>query len=95
MGFKEIKKQAIDCIKCDHIKHIERDLDKNLFADGLISSDEMIKIISSCNGDCYECSKHHFMDIDVHILKPNGRYDGLYVKFFFIEPDVIFISVHK
>ena len=95
MGFKEVKERAIECIKCDQVRHVERYLDKNLFASGAISPEEMIQIIGSCRGDCYETNKHHFLDTDVHIFKPRGKYDGLYIKFFFVEPDILFISVHQ
>ncbi len=95
MGFKDVKEQAIKCLKSGYVRHVERDLDKNLFAAGELSSEDMIAIISSCRGDCYQLDKHHFLNIEVHILKPRGKHDGLYVKFFFVEPDILFISVHK
>lgn len=95
MGFKEVKERAIQCIKWDHVRHVVRDLDKNLFAAEALSAEEMVRIIGSCGGDCYEIDKHHFLKTDVHILKPRGKYDGLYIKFFFVEPDILFISVHQ
>jgi len=95
MPFKEIRCKAIECIKNGHVRHIERDISKNMFAGGDFTPEEMISIIGACRGDCYSSAKHHFLEVDVHILKPQGRYDGLYIKFFFIEPNILFISVHE
>jgi len=94
MAFNEIKSKAIDCIKSGRVRHTVRDISKNMFASGEITPDEMVKIIGSCRGDCHTAGKHHFLDTEVHILKPKGKYDGLYIKFFFVEPDIMFISVH-
>jgi len=94
LGFNEIKKQAIQCILADNVQHEARESSKNLYASGYLSDEVVIKIIESCRGDCYEKNRHHFLNVDVHILKPKGKYDGYYVKFYFIEPDVWFISVH-
>ncbi|MDR0306730.1 MAG: type II toxin-antitoxin system MqsR family toxin [Chitinispirillales bacterium] len=95
MAFNEVKVKAIDCIKNGHVRHIERDIGKNMFAVGDFTPEEMILIIGACRGDWYNSRKHHFLEVDVHILKPRGKYDGLYIKFFFIEPDILFISVHE
>jgi hypothetical protein len=94
MGFNAIKEQAINCILLNNVQHEFRDSSKNLYANGDISDDEVVKIIQSCHGDCYEKQRHHFYNLDIHILKPKGKYDGYYVKFYFLEPDVWFISVH-
>jgi hypothetical protein len=95
LGFKEVKERAIQCIKSNHVRHVERDLGKNMFAAGDLSPEEMIQIIDFCRGDCYETNKHHLFNTEVHILKPRGKYDGWYIKFFFVEPDILFISVHQ
>ena len=94
MAFNEVKIKAIACIKDGRVRHVERDVDKNMFASGEFAPEDMIQIIGACRGDDYSTGRHHFLDADVHILKPKGKYDGLYIKFFFIEPDIMFISVH-
>ena len=94
MAFNEVKSKAIDCIKKGSVRHVARDISKNMFAAGEFTPDEMVSIIGSCQGDCYTAGKHHFLDAEVHILKPKGKYDGLYIKFFFVELDIMFISVH-
>ena len=94
MGLNEIKQEVIKCIQMDLVQHETRTNSKNLYASGELSNEDMIEIIKSCRGDCYEKQRHHFLDIDIYIMKLKGRYDGLYVKFYFIEPDVWFVSVH-
>jgi hypothetical protein len=94
LGFKEVKEKAIECIRNGHVRHVERDVGKNMFAAGAFTPEEIMQIIGSCRGDCYQTDKHHLLKVDVHILKPRGKHDGLYIKFFFVEPDILFISVH-
>lgn len=96
MGFKDVRAAAIRCIEEGYVRHVEREMEKNLYAIGDISSEEVIRMLKACSGDRYEASKHHSLsDVDVHIMKPRGRYEGWYVKFYFIEPDIFFISVHQ
>jgi hypothetical protein len=95
LGFKEVKERAIECIKNGHVRHVARDLDKNMFAAGYFTPKEIVQIIGSCRGDCYQTDRHHLLQTEVHILKPRGKHDGLYIKFFFVEPDILFISVHQ
>lgn len=94
MSFNKVKQKVIKCILSNNVQHETRECSKNLYATGELSDEDVIKIIQSCQGDCYEKQRHHFLDVDVHIMKPKGKYDGLYVKFYFIEPDAWFISVH-
>lgn len=98
MGFKDIKRIAIDCLKKGAFDHEARnDINvKNLFSTGVIDTDYVISLINKTSGKEYQSSPHHQENtIDVHILCPfkDGFY--WYVKFYFIEPDIIFISVHK
>ena len=65
---------------------------KNLLLMGLVSTDELLAVIRRCAGQHHSRSPHHAEpSINVHIL----RRDGWYVKFYFVDPDTIFISVHK
>lgn len=77
MGFNEIKKLVIRCILLNNVQHETRESSKNIYATGEISNDEVIKIIRNCRGDCHEKRRHHFLNVDVHILKPKGKYDGI------------------
>ena len=82
MGFKEVKETVIQCIRCGCVQHEERESWKNLYASGDLSDEEVIKIIEYCRGDCYQRSRHHFFNVDIHLLKPKGKYDGYYIKFY-------------
>ena len=95
LGFKDIKKLAIQKIKEGSIQHEPREFGKNFYAQGEITDEEVIEIFKNCKGDQYSTDKHHLIkSISVHVIKAIGKYDGLYVKFYFIEPDIWFISVH-
>lgn len=98
MGFKDVKREAITCLKNGAYDHEARaDIDiKNLFSNGTVDTDYVISLISKTSGDQYECSPHHQDNsIDVHVCRPlkDGCY--WYVKFYFIAPDIVFISVHQ
>lgn len=98
MGFKEIKHEAIACLKKGAYDHEARtNIDtKNLFSVGEIDEEYVISLIQKTSGDQYSYSPHHQdRSINVHLCRPfkDGTY--WYVKFYFIEPDIIFISVHQ
>lgn len=99
MGFKEIKNQVIKCIKEGAYDHEPRKHNisvKNLFDIGQISEQEVIELIQCCSGNQYETSFHHKdISIKIHILKPVKQEKTWYIKFYFLEPDVVFISVHE
>jgi len=98
MGFKETKKLVIKCIKDGAYSHeVRRRIDvKNVFQTGQISDEELIELIKSTNGNQYETSKHHIVNnIDIHILKPIKDSKKWYIKFYFLDPNTVFISVHE
>ncbi len=80
------------------------DADKNLLEQGDVTPDDVIEMAKAAQGGHlganYETSKHHdrrkWKGVDVHVLK-NIRWQGedWYVKWFFSEPDLWFISVHR
>lgn len=98
MGFKDVKQKAINCLNYgayDHEVRVDIDI-KNLFSIGLVDKDYVIALISRTSGDQYECSPHHQdASIDVHVCRPFKDGCRWYVKFYFIDPDIIFISVHQ
>lgn len=98
MGFKEIKKTAIEYLKNGAFDHEAR-LDistKNLFSTGVVDTEYVISLISKTSGTQYQCSPHHQDNTtDVHICRPFKDNSYWYVKFYFIDPDIIFISVHQ
>lgn len=96
LGLKDVRTRAIDCLKSGRIQH---DTDrsgnideKNLLVTGQITVPEVIELINATKGNQFETSNHHtVVDLEVHVFKPKGWY----IKCYFIEPDVFFISVHK
>lgn len=96
--FNDVKKQVLDCLQEGCILHESRnDIDiKNLLEVGAISVEEVADIIRRSRGNDYESSPHH-MDpsIDVHVIKTRYQSEQWYIKWYFIEPDVVFISVHQ
>jgi len=97
MGFKEAKKQVIDCLNLGHVSHEQRnDIDiKNLLATGQITLDELTAIIGRSRGGSYSSSPHHFdASVEVHIIKTNHADSEWYIKWYFVEPNSVFISVH-
>lgn len=98
MKFRDVKSKAVHCLLEGAYDHeVRGNIDvKNLFATGQIDKHIVIELITSTRGDQYNCSPHHQDDsVDVHIMKPYRWGCSWYVKFYFIEPDIIFISVHK
>ncbi|MCF6199306.1 MAG: hypothetical protein L3J67_07910 [Hyphomicrobiaceae bacterium] len=94
MSFRETKYLVIKALQKGEFQHEARNEidDKNLLSTGEISTEEIIEVIDRCNGTHHSCSEHHFLEsVKVHVLKR----DDWYIKFYFIDPDTFFISVHK
>lgn len=96
MGFRDVKTEALKRLKEGFIQHeTDRAGDinvKNLLLTGEMSVEEVMGLINKTRGNQYESSPHHAApEIEVHTFKP----DGWYVKFYFLEPDIVFISVHR
>ncbi|MEN5015910.1 hypothetical protein ABEH87_06035 [Erwinia sp. Eh17-17] len=97
MKFMDVKKQAIRCLNNEAYDHeVRRDLDvKNLFATGVVDKFWVAELIGKTSGSGYHCSPHHRApEVDVHICRSWKCGGWWYVKFYFMEPDMIFISVH-
>ncbi len=98
MGFKDVKRKVIGCLKTGNVLHEQRDtIDvKNLLAIGAVSITDVTQIINRSRGDNYSSSPHHFDEtIDVHVLKTEFADLKWYIKWYFAEPDSVFISVHN
>ena len=94
MGFRTVRHRVIKALRQGTYLHAARgNIEvKNALLTGDISPGALIRIIERCNGTHYESSRHHQIEgIDVHILKR----DGWYVKFYFVDPETVFISVHR
>ena len=94
MGFKDARKEVLKALSEGTYQHEARnEIDvKNELATGAVSASDIAATIKRCNGKDHSMSKHHGdATIDVHVL----RKDGWYIKFYFLEDDTWFISVHK
>ncbi|MBA96175.1 MAG: hypothetical protein COB29_07855 [Sulfitobacter sp.] len=94
IGFKEAKRRAIEALR-DKTYEVEtrREIEtKNLLYSNAVSEEEIIDVISKCRGQDHEMRPHHMVKtVDVHIL----RKEDWYIKFYFLDPNTIFISVHR
>lgn len=100
MGFREVKRQAIDCLKNGYVQHetTRAKIDvKNLLAMGEISVAEVTELIRQTKGFQYESggAVHGHRELEMHIMKPVKGGQCWYLKFYFIEPNIIFMSVHQ
>jgi hypothetical protein len=97
MGYREIKRKVVDCLNKGYVSHeLRNDIDvKNLLAIGQVSLEEVAKIIGRSRGNDYSFSPHHFdTNITVHIIKTKQAGQKWYIKWYFVEPNSVFISVH-
>lgn len=98
MGFKDVKSRILECLNNGTYDHeLRGSIDtKNLFQCGVVGVDELCGLIHKTRGNQYSCSPHHqIKEIDVHVMKPVKNGTSWYLKFYFLEPDAMFISVHK
>ncbi|WP_343630011.1 hypothetical protein [Roseateles sp.] len=89
-----MKRAVIASLQCGDYEHEARaDLDvKNLLATGAVSADFVVDVIKASCGADYECSPLHANGrITCHLIKARGWY----VKFYFVDPATMFISVHR
>lgn len=97
MGFRRVKAQVIDCLENGRIRHEERDNIniKNLLAIGTVTPEQVAALIARARGGDYTCSPHHFdRRIPVHTVQVRREGVAWYIKWYFIEPNTVFISVH-
>ena len=98
MGFNAVKQRIIKCIEQGTYDHeVRGNIDiKNLFQCGQLSDKYIIELLKTTKGNEYNVSPHHLApSIDVHVFKPRKNSKTWYIKFYFIEPDAMFISVHE
>ena len=97
MKFREIKRQALYCLQQGNYDHeVRRDIDiKNVFASRRVDRYWVMDLIARTAGDNWHCTPHHQQpDIDVHLFRSWKAGQFWYVKFYFLAPDMVFISVH-
>lgn len=94
MGFKDIKQTVITALRSGTFQHEARsDINvKNLLATGQVSASSIEQLLKNCTSSHLSTSPHHLdSNIDVHVVAK----DGWYIKFYFLDPDTMFISVHQ
>lgn len=98
MGFKKEKKEVLKrLLSGDYLHEVRNNInEKNFLQTGKVSAEMLAKIISKARGGDYSTSPHHFVNgIEVHILQ-RVKYENKswYIKWYYLEPDLFFISVH-
>lgn len=94
MGWRITKAKVIRALReGTYLYDARNDIsEKNLLVTLEVSPDDIRRIIEKCNGKDCESSPHHGdSSIEVHII----RRSGWYIKFYFVDPDTVFISVHR
>ncbi|HJM49286.1 MAG TPA: hypothetical protein QGF63_05485 [Alphaproteobacteria bacterium] len=94
MGFRDAKRRVIQALKGSVFQHAVRgEIDeKDLLHSGVVTKEEVLEIVKMCNGTHHTETPHHLDgSIVVHVLKR----DGWYIKFYFVDTNAFFISVHK
>ena len=94
-GFKVVKRKVIAALLARTYQHETNrsEIDtKNLLFTGDVSPEEICQVLKESQGQDHSSSPHHHApSIIVHIIRRNGWY----LKFYFVDPDTIFISAHK
>jgi hypothetical protein len=93
-GFKAVRAAVVAALLEGTYQHeARRHVDvKNLLATGEVSAVDLADLLRRSDGAGYTRSPlHGGLNIDCHII----RASGWYVKFYFIDPVTIFISVHR
>lgn len=94
MGFKEAKRKVMQALSNGTYQHeARRDINaKNKLLTGEVTSHQVSALIGRSNGGDHSMSPHHSVPtITVHVIAR----EGWYIKFYFVEPDTWFISVHQ
>jgi hypothetical protein len=66
--------------------------EKNLLATGGVTNADVAQLLARASGKEHSQSPHHF---DKHTMVNIVKTKGWYVKWYYIEPNTVFISVHK
>lgn len=94
MGFKEAKRRVLKALISGDFVHAVRDRidEKNLLHAGDVTTEEIIEIVKNSNGNDHNETPHHTVpSTTTHVLKR----EGWYIKFYFVDRETTFISVHK
>lgn len=94
MGFKDARSKVLGALRTGNFLHESRgDIDaKNKLMTGEVTSEDVAAVIRRSNGRDHSMSPlHGNPGITVHVIAR----ESWYIKFYFVDPNALFISVHK
>lgn len=94
MNFDEVKNKILTALRVGFYQHeVRRNISaKNKLQTGEVSAGFVSLLIAGSTTHDYRCSPHHQdASVDVHVISRNAWY----IKFYFLDQDTIFISVHQ
>lgn len=97
MGFKQVKEQLLVCLEQENVVFEERaDKNvKNLLAAGTVSVADVASVVRRATGNDYQSSPHHQIGgVDVHVISKREDDVKWYLKWYYVEPNCVIISVH-
>jgi molybdopterin-binding protein len=102
VGFSDARSGAIKALQEGRIQHeIRAEIgEKNLLLTGVVTPTQVVALLKACRGTQHSCSPHHQApNVEVHVFRPEigqgASRKRWYIKLYFVEPDVCFISVHQ
>lgn len=93
MPWKEAKRAVIECLIEGSIQYELRDHInlKNKLSTGEVSRQQVIDLLRRARGNEHNESPHHVhKTVTVHVVKTRRWY----IKWYILDPDAVFISVH-
>ena len=98
-GISTGERQVLECLAEGRVGHelLRCEIDiKNLLVTGVVTATQVADAIGRSDGTEYECRRHHIDElIDVHIIRTFHHDRSWYIKWYFVSPNVVFISVHE
>lgn len=100
IGFKRAKRELIAALSSTEPGTIQHEYrsdsdEKNLLREGKVSPEEVLQVVAGSQGGDHTKSRHHAdPGIAVHIIKRTAAGVHWYVKWYVIDPETWFISVH-
>jgi hypothetical protein len=93
IGFTEAKRLVLTALATGAYLHESRNVDaKNKLLLGEISPEQVADIIRKSTGKQHQTSPHH---ADARITVHTVVCLTWYIKFYFVDPNTVFISVHE
>ena len=97
MGFKDARKKAIQHLTEGSVDHeVRNDIQvKNLLNAGVLTNEDVINLLNRTQGIDHETGRHFWDNsIEIHTCKPVVNNVQWYIKFYFTELNIMFMSVH-